>query len=78
MKTRCVVIERVDAIQNDHVEVHVEIQGRPKSLDEDNDAGSGAALTGETGTVDEIGFDGSGACPELVAISARNHFKKHL
>ncbi len=64
METRCVVIEIVDAIQGEHVEVNIEIQGRPKSPDEGDDAGSGTALTGETGTVDKIGFAGSGNDPK--------------
>jgi len=64
MKSRCLVIEHVDTIQDDHVQVHVEIQSRPKSLDEGDDAGSGPALTSEPGTVNEMGLDGPGNDPK--------------
>ena len=42
------------------MQVHVEIQRRPEALDEGDDAGSGTTFAGETSTVDEVGFDGSG------------------
>jgi len=60
METRCFVIERVDTIQNNHVQVNIEIQSRPKSLDKGDDAGSGATSSGETGSVDEVGLEGLG------------------
>ena len=43
--------------------------GKPKSLDEGDDAGSGTTLTGKTSTVDEVGFDG----PDNHSKSARKH-----
>ncbi len=44
--------------------MNIQIQGRPETLYQCDDAGSGTALTGETSTVDEIGFDGSGNDPK--------------
>ncbi len=47
--------------------MHIEIEGGPEPLDEGDDAGSGPAFAGETGTVDEVGLDGPNS--EFVADS---------
>ena len=51
------VIERVGAVDEEHVQVGVEIQCRTESLDEGDGAGAGAGAHAQSGAADEEGGD---------------------
>ena len=53
---RCVV-ERVGAIDEEHMEVRVEVQRRTEALDEGDGAGTGAGTHAQSGAADEEGGD---------------------
>ena len=51
------IVERVDAIDEEHVQVDVEVQRRAESLDEGDGSGAGAGAHAQSGAADEEGGD---------------------
>ena len=51
------IVERVDAIHEEHVQVGVEVQRRAESLDEGDGAGAGTGAYAQSGAADEEGGD---------------------
>ena len=51
------IVERVGAVDEEHVQVDVEIQRRAESLDEGDGSGAGAGAHAQSGAADEEGGD---------------------
>ena len=51
------IVERVDAIDEEHVQVDVEVQRRAESLDEGDGSGAGTGAHAQSGVADEEGGD---------------------
>ena len=51
------VIDRVGAVDEEHVQVDVEVQRRAEALDEGDGAGAGAGAHAQSGAADEEGGD---------------------
>ena len=58
MKSRSVLLQRIDPIQNQHVQVDVQIECTAETLDQGDNTGSGAAAGSEPRPVGQIGLDG--------------------
>ena len=51
------IVERVDAIDEEHMQVDVEVQRRAEALDEGDGSGAGAGAHAQSGAADEEGGD---------------------
>jgi len=59
VKPRLWAFEGVDAVEEKHVKVNVEVQRRAEALDEGDRPGLGAGGDGESGLLDEVCGDGA-------------------
>jgi len=58
METRSVALQGVDAVQYDHVQVHVEVQGTTEALNEGHHTGSRLRRTGQSRALNQTGLNG--------------------
>jgi len=54
MKSRTVLLQRIDPVQNQHVQAHIDVQRAAETLDQGDDAGSNAAAGRETCAVRQM------------------------
>jgi hypothetical protein len=59
MEPGTVLLQRLDAVLNQHMEMDVQVQGAAETLGQGDNAGSGAAAGRESCPVGQIGLDGS-------------------
>jgi len=59
MELWAVLFQRVDPVQDQHVQMHVEIERTAETLDEGDDAGAGTAAGGKPCAMRQVGLDGA-------------------